>query len=98
MLSAVYNPIFYGRGVTNMDTMWTGEKDAMTCRELWIHALREENCLRANAAAWRLTLEQVPGDAERSAVRSLLRALEYAAETAGRTQRALCQLYRREEV
>ena len=70
----------------------------MTRKELWIHALREENSLRANAAAWRLALEQAPGEAERSSLRSLLRALEYAVETAGRKQRALCQLYRREEV
>lgn len=81
-----------------MDTVWMKRETGMTRRELWIHALREENCLRANAAAWRLALEQAPGDAERSAVRSLLRALEYAGETAGRAQRALCQLYRREEM
>ena len=68
----------------------------MTLRELWIHALREEGSLRANAAAWRLALDQ--GEAERTAIRSLLRALEYALDASGRTQRSLYQLCRREEV
>lgn len=70
----------------------------MTLRELWIHALREEGSLRANAAAWRLALDQAQGEAERTAIRSLLRALEYALDASGRTQRSLYQLCRREEV
>lgn len=76
----------------------TGRRQTMTLRQLWIHSVREEQSLRENAAAWRLALEQAEGEAERAAVRSLLRALEFAQDRAARTQRSLWLLSRREEV
>ena len=70
----------------------------MNRKQLWVYAIREENSLRANAAAWRMALDEAPDEDARRAIRSLLRALEYARDISAHTQRALGALYRREEV
>lgn len=70
---------------------------AMTCTQLYLYVLHEEQSLRGNAAAWRLTLEQLPEGAARRAVRPMLRALEATCEEAARGRSQLMRLARQEE-
>ena len=69
----------------------------MNTRQLWLHAVREEQTLRYNASAWRMALRQLTDPSQREAVEPLVRALEQAQECAERTQKLLGQLVQREE-